>query len=136
MRAALVILLLVATTALFQSRSWGWQATPAIVAALSLLTLSGALAGTAGLIAAWRPVRRQRTGVRSFLLNGLAALAALAIWLNYVLGEVAASQGSPLQRGLLALALAWMLSPFAALALTRLGDRLIRRSVPRLPRPK
>ena len=135
MRAALVILLLVATTALFQSRSWGWQATPAVIAALSLLTLSGALAGTAGLIAAWRPVR-QKNRIRPFLLNGLTALTALAIWLNYVLNQVVGKQGSPLQRGLLALALAWMISPFTALALTRLGDRLIRRSIPRLPRPK
>ena len=126
MRPALVILLLVATTALFQTRASGSQATPAIVAALSLLTLSGALAGTAGLIAAWRPVRR-KTRIRPFLLNGLTALTALAIWLNYVLSQVAASQGSPLQRGLLALALAWMLSPFAGLALTSLGERLTRR---------
>ena len=135
MRAALPILLLVATTALFQSRSWGWQATPGIVAALSLLTLSGALAGTAGLIAAWRPVRR-KPRVRPFLLNGLTALTALAIWLNYVLNQVVGKQGSPLERGLLAFALAWMLSPFAALALSSLGARLARRPVPGLPRPK
>jgi hypothetical protein len=126
MRAALVILLLVATSAIFQSRSWGWQATPAAVAALSLLTLSGALAGTSGLIASWRAARRKNR-IRPFLLNGAAALAALAIWLNYVLGEVAESQGSALQRGLLALALAWILSPFAGLALTSLGERFARR---------
>ena len=126
MRAAVVILLLVATSAIFQSRSWGWQATPAVVAALSLLTLSGALAGTSGLIASWRAARR-KTRIRPFLLNGVAALAALAIWLNYVLTELAESEGSPTQRGLLALALAWMISPFAGLALTSLGDRLARR---------
>jgi len=126
MRAAVVILLLVATSAIFQSRSWGWQSTPAVVAALSLLTLSGALAGTAGLIASWRAARR-KTRIRPFLLNGVAALAALAIWLNYVLTELAKSEGSPTQRGLLALALAWMISPFAGLALTSLGDRLARR---------
>jgi len=135
MRAALVILLLVATSAIFQSRSWGWQTTPAAVAALSLLTLSGALAGTAGLIASWRAAHR-KTRIRPFLLNGLAALAALAIWSNYVLSEVAASHSSPLQRGLLALALAWILSPFAGLALTSLGERLTRRSVSRSPRSK
>ncbi|HLF36314.1 MAG TPA: hypothetical protein VI520_00110 [Anaerolineales bacterium] len=126
MRAAVVILLLVATSAIFQSRSWGWQTTPAVVAALSLLTLSGALAGTSGLIASWRAARR-KTRIRPFLLNGAAALAALAIWLNYVLTELAESEGSPTQRGLLALALAWMISPFAGLALTSLGDRLARR---------
>jgi hypothetical protein len=135
MRAALVILLLVATSAIFQSRSWGWQTTPAAVAALSLLTLSGALAGTAGLIAGWRPVRR-KTRIRPFMLNGLTALTALASWLNYALNEVAGKQGSPLQRGLLALGLAWIISPFAGLALTSLGERLARRSVLRLPRPK
>ena len=123
MRAAVVILLVVATSAIFQSRSWGWQTTPTAVAALSLLTLSGALAGTSGLIASWRAARR-KTRIRPFLLNGAAALAALAIWLNYVLAE---SEGSPTQRGLLALALAWMISPFAGLALTSLGDRLARR---------
>ncbi|HEY4666041.1 MAG TPA: hypothetical protein VIH26_01935 [Anaerolineales bacterium] len=126
MRAAVVILLLVATSAIFQSRSWGWQATPGAVAALSLLTLSGALAGTSGLIASWRAARR-KSRIRPFLLNGVAALAALAIWLNYVLTELAESEGSPTQRGLLALALAWMISPFAGLALTSLGDRLARR---------
>ena len=126
MRAAVVILLLVATSAIFQSRSWGWQATPAVVAALSLLTLAGALAGTSGLVASWRAARR-KSRIRPFLLNGVAALAALAIWLNYVLTELAESEGSPTQRGLLALALAWMISPFAGLALTSLGDRLARR---------
>jgi peptidoglycan/LPS O-acetylase OafA/YrhL len=135
MRAALVILLLVATSAIFQSRSWGWQTTPAAVAALSQLTLSGALAGTSELIASWRAARR-KSRIRPFLLNGVAALAALAIWLNYVLTELAESEGSPTQRGLLALALAWMISPFAGLALTKLGERLTRRSVLKLPRPK
>ena len=131
MRAALAIICLAVTTALFQSRSWGWNLSPAWVAALSLLALSGALVTNSTLIASWRR-SRGKPRLRAFLLNGLAVLAALSIWLNYVLAEFGARQASPGQRWLLALALSWMLAPFAALALTTLGTRLTRRRGPDL----
>ena len=131
MRPALAILCLVATAALFQSRAWGWQLHPAVVDALSLLTLCGALVVSATLIATW-PRALGKTRERAFLLNGLAALAAITIWISYVLADFGAPQATPGHRWLLALTLSWTLAPFAALALTTLGARLTRRRGPEL----
>jgi hypothetical protein len=59
-----------------------------------------------------------------YLLNGAAAIPALTAWLIWLLGRIAPL--TPLDRTLVALAVAWVLSPFAAFGLSAAGEALTR----------
>ena len=101
-----VILGLVLSTALMANPPGFWNA------ALSLLILSGTLT----VFAMW--IRERTARSRSILIVGAFVLLVATIWLEFVLSEIE----SPL-RWLLALALAWMVTPFVALGLTSLAER-------------
>jgi len=103
----LVILGLVLSAALMSSPLELWSA------ALSLLTLMVTLIA----FSTWVHSRAVRS--RSILLNGAAVLLAAALWLEFILTAVE----SPL-RWLLAIALAWMMAPFAAFGLAFLVERI------------
>ncbi len=99
-----------------QGRGSNW---PAVLAAgLTLLALCLSLVAWAR----WLALGPASVRARALLLNGAASLLAATLWFEFVL-SIQAAIDSPL-RWLLSLALAWMLSPFAAVALTRLGRRL------------
>lgn len=91
-----------------------------LMALLSLLALSISLLAWAR----WLWLGVAVTQARALALNGGASLLAATLWLEFVL-SLQPAIGAPL-RWLLSLALAWMLSPFAAVALTRLARRLDR----------
>ena len=81
--------------------------------ALSFLSLSGTFIA----FSTW--VRNRTLRSRSILSNGAAAWLAAALWLEYLLTPV-----EPAPRWPLAIALAWTMAPFAAIALTSLAERL------------
>jgi hypothetical protein len=60
----------------------------------------------------------------AYLLNGAAAVPALTAWLIWLLWRIAPL--TPLDRALVALALAWVLAPFAAFGLSAAGEALTR----------
>ncbi len=104
-----VVLGLVFSIALLRQRpSPGW---------VVLLSLS--LAGTL-LVFSIRLQPRTARG-RSMLANGAAVLLAVTLWLEYVLAPLEA----PL-RWILSLALAWMVAPLGAFALTASAELLWR----------
>jgi len=105
----LVILGLTLSSALLSGPPEPWRA------ALSLLTLSGTLIA----FATWAHQRTARS--RSILFIGAFVLLATTVWLEFVFSGIE----SPL-RWLLAFALAWMVTPFGALGLAAVGDRLSR----------
>lgn len=110
----LAVLCLAASAALLNPRS----GSPVLVAALTLVTLGVSALAWARWLFLGGPTLR----ARSLLLNGAASMVAVALWLEYVLAELFGIP--PPLRWALALALAWMSAPFAALGLTRLARRL------------
>jgi len=94
--------------------------------------LAGGFLAMAALLVLWSYLIWKRHRTRSpepdrlipILLNGAACIPAMTAWLAWGLSRIA-----PLtlaDRWLVALALAWVLAPFAALALSAAGEALTR----------
>ncbi len=97
-----------------------------LLAAGSFLTLGYALVTWSAW--SWRRVRSTRgagEAARSaaFMLNALAALPALTLWM-YLLEDVLLLPLTSAQRWMMALGLGWFFTPFAALGLVVLGEIL------------
>lgn len=105
-----------------------WQPAPDVVLIASFLLAAYGLTAWSALVWRWSassekngPEPRPST---AFALNGLAAFAVLAIWI-YLLSAIRGdAHQPPIDRWLLALALAWVAAPFAALGMTQLGGVL------------
>lgn len=83
-------------------------------AGLSLVTLSGTLIA----FSTW--VRSRTARSLSILFSGAGAFLGAALWLEYLLTPV-----EPPLRWLLSFALAWIVAPLTAFALTALAERLV-----------
>ena len=68
------------------------------------------------------------------LLNGAACIPAMTAWLAWGLSRIAPL--TLVDRWLVALALAWVLAPFAALALSAAGEALTRAGSRDAPQPE
>lgn len=113
----LVVLSLTGSAALLSLR--GSASVPAaLTAVLSLLALCIGLVAWAR----WLYFGSPSLQGRALVLNGAASLLVATLWLEFVLSIQPAID--PPLRWLLSLALAWMLTPFSAVALTRLARRI------------
>ena len=76
----------------------------------------------------WKRTHRRANagapGVAAFLLNALAALPLFTLWIVMVIPELIEVEAGSVRGWLLSLAIAWTLSPFAALALNYIGAAL------------
>lgn len=105
------------------------QPNPGLVAALSFVLLAYGLAVWSALAWRWAKGRRQATAphtarAAAFLLIGLAMLPLLTVWLNLLFTIVLYADVPTAQRWLVALAHAWVITPFVALGLTFAGEAL------------
>jgi hypothetical protein len=98
-----------------------------LLLAASFLTLAYALV----VWSAWAWKRTQRSRSRgeqarsaAFMLNALAALPVLTLWLYLLQDVVLWLTLTPAQRWMMALGLGWFFTPFAALGLVVLGEIL------------
>jgi len=98
---------------------------------------AGLLAAAALLLLASRLIwRHHRSGgepdrLAPFLRISAACIPVLTVWLGWLLGRLTSL--AALERWLVAFALAWVLTPFTALPLSRAGEALIRPGFPRPP---
>ncbi len=105
----------------------GWQPDIGLLLSSSLVTLGYLLSLAAGAI--WRWTERRATRgepsdrTPAFLLNALTAFPALVFW-SYLLLTALAAAAPGAERWLLALGLAWVATPFAALGLIWVGEVL------------
>lgn len=107
----------------------GWRPNPGLVLALSIVLMAFGLVIWSTLV--WRWNKRDigtssPNGRRAamFLLNGLATFPLLTFWLDLLFSIVLYVDVPSPQRWLLALAHAWIVTPFAALGLTFVGETL------------
>ncbi|MEW6567224.1 MAG: hypothetical protein AB1449_03480 [Chloroflexota bacterium] len=106
-----------------------WRPDPELVAALSFVLLAYALTIGATCIGHWASQRATRADplvlrATAFLLNALATLPLLTLWLNLLFTLVLYTDVSTTLRWVLALAHAWIATPFVALGLTFAGEAL------------
>ncbi len=102
---------------------------PGWLLALSFVTLAYLLTMWSALAWRWtrRPGRKPAEGSRRtslFLLNALATFPLLAFWLYLLSSSVLFADAPSADRWLLALAVAWVATPFGALGLVSVGEVL------------
>jgi hypothetical protein len=106
----------------------GWRPSAGLLLVMTFVFLAYSLI-------AWSTLVRRRTqppdkasapSLRParFLLNGMAALPLLAVWFHLALSIVGWPAPPAKQAWLLALALAWVTTPFISLGLVAIGDVL------------
>ena len=111
-----------------ENHPWaGWRPDAGLLLVASFLLMAYSLAVWSAF--SWRWVRQQAgcihdgRSVRA-LLNALAAFPPLTLWSYLLLSVIRSSGATTAESWLLALALAWIETPFVAIGMNALGDTL------------
>ncbi len=106
-----------------------WQLDRGLLLALSFLTSAYILTLWSALTWRWTQPRKPEPGdqpsrTSMFLLNALVTFPLLAFWVYLLFSTLLSEQVPSVDRWLLALGLAWVATPFAALGLVSVGEVL------------
>ena len=110
----------------FFAQHWlppAWRPDPGLLLAASFFLTAYALIVWSVWTWSWSEGRSNRRQA-PFLLNALAALPLLTLWLSLLFSLVVFSSASAIDRWLLAMGFAWGLAPLTALGLTTAGEVL------------
>jgi hypothetical protein len=100
-----------------------WRPDPGLLLAASFFLTAYALIVWSFWSWVWTEGRRARRQA-AFLLNALAALPLLTLWLSLLFSLVLLASAPAIDRWLLAMGFAWGLTPLIALGLTTAGEVL------------
>jgi len=107
----------------------GWQLDPGLLAVLTFVLMTYSLVVWSAFTWKWaqrseavQPSQTPRSV--SLLANGLLTFPLLVFWLYLLFSLVLYQQVAPSERWLLALAHAWIVTPFVTLGLTMVGEIL------------
>lgn len=107
----------------------GWRPDRGLLVALTFVLLAYGLATWSALVWRWTERRARHLMPRSrhaaaLLLDGLAAFPLLALWLHLLFSTALGTGVRASELWLLALAVAWMVTPYIALGMRAAGEAL------------